>query len=344
MDLQLGLFPDDPALSPDHVEAAEVPSELASVAARLSRRVRLGTSSWTFPGWHRLVYDREAPQKVLSQRGLAAYARHPLLNTVGVDRTYYRPISEREYRAYAHDVPGSFRFLVKADRLVTSPHQPEGYGVRQPNPYFLDPSYASEEVVGPMVEGLGRKAGPLLFQFSPMPPAMVGGTGAFLERLHRFLDALPKGPLYAVELRTPAFLNATYAELIDGLDVAHCYNVHPTMTPIDEQLRVVSAFYQPALVVRWMLHGSFQYEVAKERYAPFDRLVDEDPTSRESIARAVIDALVAERQAFVIANNKAEGSAPLSVFRLAEHIVNWAPPTGATSTDDPDPMGAYGAS
>jgi hypothetical protein len=69
-----------------------------------------------------------------------------------------------------------------------------------------------------------------------------------------------------------------------------------------------------------MLHSGLAYEVAKDRYDPFDRLVDEDPDTRERITRAVFDALLAERSAFVIVNNKAEGSAPLSVFKLAERI------------------------
>ena len=54
------------------------------------------------------------------------------------------------------------------------------------------------------------------------------------------------------------------------------------------------------------------------------RLVDEDLPSRERIARAVHDTVLAERDAFVIANNKAEGSAPLTIFRLAERIAEWS--------------------
>lgn len=295
----------------------------------------MGTSSWSFPGWNGIVYDREVSQAKLARHGLTAYARHPLLRSVGVDRTYYRPIDEDAFRTYATAVPDDFRFLVKAHRLVTSPTDPEAHGVRQANPFFLDADYAAQEVVGPMWAGLGDKAGPLLFQFSPINPSLVGGQSAFADRLHRFLDALPKGPRYAVELRTPALLTPEYAQLLEATGVAHCYNVHPSMTPLDRQLSELSPFYQPALVVRWMLHAGLRYEAARDRYAPFDRIIDEDIPSRERIAQAVLDASVAERPVFVIANNKAEGSAPRSIFRLAERIAGWTP----ASRDASEPGG-----
>jgi uncharacterized protein YecE (DUF72 family) len=300
----------------------------------------MGTSSWSFPGWDGIVYDRQASQATLARHGLEAYAMHPLLRTVGLDRTYYRSLDADTFRAYADAVPGDFRFLVKADRLLTSPNNPEEYGVRTENPLFLDPAYAISEVIGPMVEGLGTKAGPLLFQFSPIPPNLVGGRTEFLKRLYRFLEALPEGPTYAIELRTPAFLTEDYARLLETTGAAHCYNVHPSMSPLERQLQIVSPFYQPALVVRWMLHAGLRYQAAKDRYQPFDRIIDEDRPSREAIAVAVIDALVAERQVFVIANNKAEGSAPLSIFRLAERIAHWS----ADTADLPPHLGDSGVS
>lgn len=324
MDLQLGLFPDEPlAPPPAAVGPAPVNDHLTGVAARLPAALRLGTSSWTFPGWEGIVYDRRVPESTLSRHGLGAYARHPLLRTVGIDRTYYRSIGVETFQAYADAVPDDFRFVVKADRLLTSPVDPESHGVSDANPRFLDAQYAIERVVAPMLEGLGKKAGPLLFQFSPIPPHLVGGGDAFLDRLHRFIDALPRGPLYAIELRTPAFLTEGYSQFLESTGTAHCYNVHPAMVPIERQLELVSPFYQPALVIRWMLHSGLAYEAAKDRYEPFNRIVDEDAKTRERIAVAVLDALVAERPAFVIANNKAEGSAPLSMFRLADRIANW---------------------
>ena len=329
---QLGLFSTELLPEPPPaVGAAVVPPHLRSVAARLPNELRLGTSSWSFPGWEGIVFDRRTSQATLAREGLGAYARHPLLRTVGVDRTYYRPIPAADFRAYADAVPDDFRFVVKADRRVTAPIDPEAYGVRTDNPLFLDASYATEEVIAPTLEGLGPKAGPILFQFSPLPPNLVGGRGRFLDRLERFLAGLPEGPLYAVELRTPAFLGERYLQVLESTAAVHCYNVHPAMSGLDRQLEVAQPFYQRALIVRWMLGSGLAYEVARDRYAPFDRLVDEDAGARERIAVAALDALLGEREVFVIANNKAEGSAPLSVFKLAERIAAWGDHNGPRS-------------
>ena len=324
MDLQLGLFPDEaPRLATAPVAAVKHAARQSEIANKLPVELRLGTSSWSFPGWEGIVYDRRVSQQTLSSHGLTAYAQHPLLRTVGVDRTFYRPISSDAFRAYADAVPADFRFLVKADRLLTSPTDTEGYGVRGPNPRFLDPQYAANEVIGPMIDGLGSKAGPLLFQFPPIHPNLVGGRDPFIERLHGFLDALPKDPLYAIELRTAAFLTDSYSEALRATGAAHCYSVHPAMASLERQLDSVQAYQQPVLVMRWMLHSGLRYEVARERYEPFDKIVDEDAETRERIAIAALDALIAEKGVFVIANNKAEGSAPLSIFRLAERIAEW---------------------
>lgn len=63
------------------------------------------------------------------------------------------------------------------------------------------------------------------------------------------------------------------------------------------------------------------YDAARLRYEPFDRMVDADPVSRSAIAAMCLDAAANVRPAYVIANNKAEGSSPLTLFRLAEQIV-----------------------
>jgi uncharacterized protein YecE (DUF72 family) len=252
------------------------------------------------------VYDREASQTTLSRHGLRAYSRNPLLRAVAIDRTYYGPIPASEFRAYAEQVPESFRFLVKAHEALTRPGE-----------HYLDRRYAIEEVIGPAVEGLGAMAAVLLLQFPPQSVRNLGGPLRFAEDVNGFLRDLPRDVLYALEIRNAELLTPRYVEALEESKACHCYNVHPSMPDVAEQAKRTAGTRFPALVVRWMLRRDRDYEEAREDFRPFDRLAAEDSSSRAAVARLCRETA---DPAFVIVNNKAEGSAPLSVFKLAEEI------------------------
>lgn len=317
---QLGLF-EAPAPAPSRVVAMEKHNELA---ATLPPTLHLGTSSWTFPGWAGLVYGGKPSQAWLTREGLAAYAGHPLFRTVGVDRTYYATVSADVLAGYAAQVPDDFRFLVKAAEacvVARFPGHPRYGALRgERNERFLDAAWATDHVVAPFVEGLGEKGGVLLFQLPPQSMAELGGAEGFAEKLHGFLRCLPKGPLYAVELRNGPLLNGRYVEALADVGAVHCYNVHGGMIPFEEQLRRVDPARWPVLVTRWMLHAGQRYEEAVERYSPFSALVDEDPTTRELLARVIADAAARAQRTWVVVNNKAEGCSPLSIAALAQRV------------------------
>lgn len=323
---QRGLFdgPEDPAPAKrrrkEEVGPAAVPDALAAIAAKLPPALRLGTSSWSFAGWKGIVYDEAASPTELSRRGLAAYSKHPLLRTVGVDRTFYAPVAAEVFREYASQVPEDFRFVVKAPSLATSPVIFGERGAPQgPNELFLDAAWTEERCVGPFVEGLGEKAGALLFQFPPLGAAWTARPERFAERLAGFLRGLPRGVPYAVELRDARLLVPEYAGALEAGGATHCLSIHPRVPPIPDQLPW-SATQAGPLVIRWMLHSGMKYEEARERYAPFDRIVDDDAEGRAAVAAAAVEALARNRSLFVIANNKAEGSSPHTIFKLAEKI------------------------
>lgn len=321
-----GLFgspPPDGSGRAGGVGPAEVPEDLRAVADRLPANLHLGTSSWSFPGWAGSVYDREASTTVLSRKGLAAYAKHPLLRAAGVDRTFYAPVAASVLAEYAASVPDDFLFLVKAPQAVTDPavRDARGRSTGEANPLFLDSAWAAERSVAPFVEGLGTKGGVLLFQFVPLGRDAIGEPLAFAERLARFLRGLPAGVPYAVEIRDRALARADVAEIVADAGAAWCLNVHPTMPSIPEQRKLAPPREDRPVVVRWMLHSGLGYEAARDKYAPFDRLVDEDLPSRNAIADILAEAARARRIAIAIANNKAEGSAPWSLFRLAGAVV-----------------------
>lgn len=292
------------------VGSAEGTSRHDGLARRLPPGVRLGSSSWSFPGWAGIVYDRPADQRLLSRFGLAAYARHPLLRATCVDRSWYGPLEPRVWRRWSGQVPDDFRFVIKADRALTTPA----------GGHFLDADFARERVVEPAREGLGDALAAVIHQFPPLDPRKVGGPGRFAHRLHRFLAALPREPRPAVEIRNGDLLTPDYvAALAEGGGV-HVHVVHPGAAPLRRQLARIPPASGGIFLSRWMLRPALGYEEARELYDPFDRLEAPDTDTRGVLARAVREASEAGAPSLVIVNNKAEGSAPLSVVELAREI------------------------
>jgi uncharacterized protein YecE (DUF72 family) len=302
---------------------ATVIEAFTQTASALPAGIFLGTSSWSFPTWRGLIYAEDYTPAVLAHGGLEAYARHPLLRSVGIDRTFYAPISATEFAHYAKQVPTGFRFLIKAPAQCVSPTLRAQDGHRAAdNPRYLDASFAAEQFVLAAMQGLGDKAGPLVFQFPPLGRAIVSQPARFAEELGAFLARLPQGPLYAVELRDSALLTDEYLAALRASGARHCLGLHPRQPGVREQARLLDKLAPGPLVVRWNLHPSYGYEEAREHYYPFTRLVDEDLPTRVALARLCLQTLSNGHPAFVIANNKAEGSAPLTAFKLAQLITD----------------------
>jgi uncharacterized protein YecE (DUF72 family) len=304
------------------IVAAEPSAEARDLARQLPPGVRLGTSSWHFPGWRGLVWAESVVPGDLSRYGLTAYSQNPLFGAVGIDRSFYAPLSPGQYASYAEQVPDRFRFVVKAPSLLTSPWLRGEDGLRgKPNAQFLDAAYAIEQFVEPARDGLGSKAGQLLFQFSPLGRTLTRSPERFIAQLQEFLGRLPQGPLYAVEVRDDRVITRRFFASLKEVGVRYCVGVHPRMPPVAAQAAAMSGFGSGPLLLRWNLKAGYTYEEARTRFTPFDQLIDEDSATRDSIAQLCMATLAAGHECTIIVNNKAEGSAPLSVLKLAQAII-----------------------
>jgi uncharacterized protein YecE (DUF72 family) len=318
---QSGLFDDvdPPPAAPGRardVRPAPVPAALAAVVDRWPSGLHLGTSSWSFPGWAGIVYAREHDATTLARTGLAAYAAQPWLRTVSIDRTYYGPIGAAELAGYAAVVPPWFRFMVKAPAELTAPTLRDDAGLPRDNPNWLDARAATRLFVAPCVDGLGSHGGPLVFQCPPQGPRVVRDPRAFAGRVDALLGGLPRGPLYAFELRDAALWTDTLGDVLAHHGAVWCLSVHPRAASLERQSELLARMPPGPVVARWNLNPRHRYEEAKARYAPFDRLVEQDPVSRHALAAWAADALEADRPVHIVVNNKAEGSAPLSLAEL----------------------------
>jgi uncharacterized protein YecE (DUF72 family) len=305
-----------------------------ALARAMPAQLRVGTSSWAYPGWDGLVWDGTYAPAELSKNGLGAYAAHPLLRCVGIDRSFYRPLTVFEYAAYARQVPDDFRFVVKAPSLVSDAlvRQEDGRG-RESNPAFLDPTLALETFVAPALQELGHKLGVLVFQLSPLPRADLRRLPELVERLRTMLLAQPglKGEapdaVMAVEVRDKEWLSPTIAPLLAAVlqecGATYCLGLHAKMPPLAEQLPLQRALWPGPLVCRWNLnpvHGAYGYEEAERQYSPYNRLMDVDEPTRALLARTLLGVTGAGQNAFVTVSNEAEGCAPLTIASLAEQL------------------------
>jgi uncharacterized protein YecE (DUF72 family) len=179
---QLDLFGSPPAPSLDFTNER-------ALAGRLPPHVFFGTSSWTFPGWSGVVYPEGTTQQELLDRGLELYARHPLLRTVGIDSSYYRPLDEATLERYAAQLPEGFRCVIKVWNEITSAVVPRG---ADRNPKFLDPAVFDREVAAPLERAFSHHAGPLVLEFPPSTGLALSAP-RFTERLDGFLSKVPKG-------------------------------------------------------------------------------------------------------------------------------------------------------
>jgi uncharacterized protein YecE (DUF72 family) len=310
------------------VLAAPPSSELLALAAELPAQIHLGTSTWSFPGWNGIVYGDDYSNSKLSREGLAAYGAHPLLKTVSIDRSFYQALTVTEYLRYAQQVPEHFRFIIKAPMTITDAtvRAERGEPVSL-NPCFLNAQMAIDEFVTPCLEGLGAKAGALVFQLSPLPDQMLAQPAAFIERLAEFLTALPKlpeGTCYAIEIRDASLLTPRFIRTLKAAGVRYCVGIHARMPdPLRQAAALALLDGEPAgpLIVRWSLHGGFKYEQAKAKYEPFNQLVDQDPSTRAALAELAARYALAGQPVVIAVNNKAEGSAPLSCVELARAII-----------------------
>lgn len=304
---QLGLFGPTTEVEP------HVTDEDRAVAARIPRRLRFGTSSWSFPGWAGIVYEGSPSEQTLARSGLAAYARHPLFRTVGVDRSHYAPLRDEDLAAYAAQLEGTedkgFEVVSKVWNEITTAS----------SAHFLDASVFLSEVLGPYERTFTKWAGPFVFQLTPIPRGVID-EHQLARQLDVFLARLPSTFRYAFELRNAELLGARWLDTLRAHGAAHVFNYWTAMPSLRTQLAAgkhVSSF----MVVRLMLPPFTRYDSKKQEFAPYSRLVAPQEEMREDVLHILRAAEEADcEDAFVLVNNKAEGSSPLTVKELAKRV------------------------
>jgi hypothetical protein len=98
------------------------------------------------------------------------------------------------------------------------------------------------------------------------------------------------------------------------------YNLHTHMPLPGKQRAIVPLRDQPFGVVRLLMPPKTHYDERKREFAPFDKLQDVDPARRADTLSVIVEALGRGLETWVLVNNKAEGSSPLTIRALADAL------------------------
>jgi len=298
--------------------------ELREIASHVPELIRFGTSSWTYPGWKGLVYENDYPATGASARMLSEYARWPLFRSVGIDSFFYAPPSAKTLDAYRESLPADFPCVTKVwDRITAhtfaNPREKARWG--QANPDWLNAELFLSDVVAPMREHFDGHIGPFVFEFQTIARKDGLTPALFAERLDAFFEALPTDLPYAVEIRNQEYLAPEYFAVLRTHGVAHVFNSWTRMPAIGEQLLLHDSITANFVISRALLRPGRSYSQAVDAFAPYDHVQDENPTLRADLVALAKAALELRIPAYLIVNNRAEGSAPLTIAAVARRLV-----------------------
>jgi uncharacterized protein YecE (DUF72 family) len=277
--------------------------------------LRVGTCSWKYPSWQGLVYSSREPENYLRE-----YAGQ--YSTVEVDQWFWSlgkagtALPKRETVAeYDMATPADFRFTVKCPNALTLTHHHGKKGEPlQTNPRFLDEGFFNSFLES--LAALVPKIGLFIFQFEYLNRDKMESRGAFMERLGRFLERLPADLPYAVELRNPKWIDATWFQLLREHSVA------PVLLQgywMDDVARTIDAHENrigDTLCIR--LHGEDREGMEERTGADWSRVVRPKDQELAAIMGSVRRLLTNDRKVFLNVNNHYEGSAPLTIEKIQQ--------------------------
>jgi uncharacterized protein YecE (DUF72 family) len=125
----------------------------------------VGTSGYSYDEWKGTFYPEDLPTK----RMLSYYGER--LNAVEINNTFYRLPKSSVLESWASQVPGTFRFSIKASRRITHFARLKAEA-REPTEYMMS-----------TVVALGVQLGVVLFQLPPNLKKDVALLAAFLDML-----------------------------------------------------------------------------------------------------------------------------------------------------------------
>ncbi|MGI8650624.1 MAG: DUF72 domain-containing protein [Rubrobacter sp.] len=247
----------------------------------------LGTSGWSYADWEGSVYSPGLP----AGARLSEYVNYGEFATVEIDSTFYGTPRRQTVGKWREIAPRGFRFTAKFPQEITHEKQ------------LSNCKPAADAFVDTMLE-LGDKLGPLLVQLPPYFEAKD------LSTLKAFLDELPEGLRYAVEVRHRSWTKPSVLQNLTELLVARNAALTLVDYPSMPRLEAQTADF---IYIRWL--GDRREFPAGHTAPKRDR--SDDLTWWAGLTRRFL-AEHEGREVYAFANNHYQNHSPSTVQQFLE--------------------------
>jgi len=259
----------------------------------MDRRIRVGTSGYTFDDWKGLVYPRN-----LKGSALPHYAR--MFDCVEINTTFYRVPSPSLFDGMLKHVPDDFIFLVKMPREMS--HERER---------FDEVAIRFAECVMPLIRA-GQLGGLLVqfpFSFKLEDPSLV--------HLERIADTFARhGTAINVEFRHNSWLDESVYRFLKERGLGFVNVDLPELNGLPERTDIVTSN-----VAYYRLHGRNKTNWWRDTGNPHDRY-------DYSYTDAQLDEWVKKAQAataradvaYILTNNCRLGQSVISALMMAKKL------------------------
>ena len=143
-----------------------------------------------------------------------------------------------------------------------------------------------------------------------------------LERLREFFSAIPRRFSYGVEIRNPALVRPNFYRLLRDIGVSPAFVSWTRMPPLSEQwgayLEAGGAEDPLPLLGLGIVRPGRSYEEAVRLFQPYHEVRETYPEGRAGLADIGLWAMKNRRKAYILINNRWEGSAPHSIGRVMD--------------------------
>ncbi|PZX25357.1 conserved hypothetical protein, DUF72; putative exported protein [Cupriavidus phytorum] len=286
--------------------ASKSPSAASSrKAAAPASLVRVGIGGWNYAPWRDNFYPAKLPQS----RELAYASRH--LSAIEINSTYHGTQKRTSFAKWRDETPDDFVFAVKASRFATNRRvlAESGDSIAR----FVDSGIAE----------LGRKLGPVVWQFAPTKQFDAEDFEAFLQLLPASVEGVALR--HVLEVRHDSFRSADYLKLARKYKAATVFTdaqKFPSMADLTadfvyarlmESSAKLNTGYGPKALDEWAARAQSWAQGAQPDDLPL--LEERKPAARK-------------REVFIFFINGAKERAPAAAQALLERL-GWTPPAAA---------------